>query len=472
MKKFVKLICLALVAATSFPLLEAQEAKYVFYFIGDGMGQNQVQLAELYQGELDGYIGVKPLLFTQFPQASVATTFSRTNGVTDSAASGTALSTGTKTANGCIGVALDKKTPLKSIALRAKEAGKKVGVSSSVGVNHATPAAFYAHDESRKHYNSIGRQLPETGFDFYAGSDFWGVALSDSAGLYNLARSKGYTIARGYDDYAKKAAKATKMILFQPEEYSATDCRTVPYAIDRDDKAMTLSEIVTAGINFLTKDAGDTGFFFMVEGGNIDWQCHSNDAAAVAREVIDFDKAIGIAYEFYRKHPDETLIVVTADHETGGLYLGTGSYDLNLKALANQKMSDVAFSRLLLAEKKQKGTVSKERVMELVKEYFGLGGILKITDKQQAKLDNAYEDTFGSNPKYSDSEYQITLPIAKAAKEIVNEIAHVGWGSGGHSASFVPLYAIGAGAEKFAARTDNAQIPRKIAEAGGYPVAD
>lgn len=471
--KFLKKIAVsAAVSLSCFAGLSAQEAKYIFYFIGDGMGQNQVQLAELYRGEAEGYIGVKPLLFTSFPQASVATTFSGTNGVTDSAASGTALSTGSKTANGCIGVAADKKTPLKSIAKLAKEAGKRVGVSSSVGINHATPAAFYGHNESRKNYNSIGRQLPESGYDFFAGSDFWGVAPADSAGLYNLVRDKGYTIARGYSDFESKADKNDRIILFQPEKYSETDCRTIPYAIDRDKDAMTLSEIVKAGIRFLTKNGGegDNGFFFMVEGGNIDWQCHSNDAASVVREVIDFDKAIGIAYDFYLKHPDETLIVVTADHETGGLYLGTGSYNLNLKALSEQKISDVAFSRLLLNEKKSGNGVSKDRVMELVKEYFGLGGALEITEVQQAKLDKAYEDTFGPEPKYSDSEYQITLPIAKAAKEIVNEIALVGWGSGGHSASFVPLYVVGAGSERFAARSDNARIAMQIAEAGGFPV--
>lgn len=474
MKISKKLCMFALAAFSTVYSLSAQEAKYVFYFIGDGMGQNQIQLAELYQGELDGFIGVKPLLFTQFPQASVATNFSVTNGVTDSAASGTALATGSKTANGCISVASDKKTPLKTIAARAKEAGKRVAVSSSVGVNHATPAAFYAHDESRKHYNAIGRQLPAAGFDFYAGSDFWGVAPADSAGLYNLARDHGYTIARGFDDYKSKASGAEKMLLFQPEEYSKIDCRTVPYAIDRDDNAMTLSDIVTAGIDFLTKDgsADKDGFFFMIEGGNIDWQCHSNDAASVAREVIDFDKAVGIAYDFYKQHPDETLIVVTADHETGGLYLGTGSYDLNLKALASQTMSDVAFSRMLLADKKANGTPSVEKVMQLIKEKFGLGGALSISEAQQAKLNKAYEDTFGPDPKYSDSEYQITLPIAKAAKEIVNEIALVGWGSGGHSASFIPLYVIGVGAERFSARSDNARIPRTIAEAGGFPVKD
>ena len=122
----------------------AQQAKYVFYFIGDGMGVNQVNGTEMYLAEQEGRIGVKPLLFTSFPVASMATTFSATNSVTDSSAAGTALATGAKTYNGAIGMD-DNKSVLQSVAERAKKSGKKVGVTTSVSVDHATPAAFYAH---------------------------------------------------------------------------------------------------------------------------------------------------------------------------------------------------------------------------------------------------------------------------------------------------------------------------------------
>lgn len=326
--------------------LYAQQAKYIFFFIGDGMGINQIQMTELYSAELQGNIGVAPLLFTQFPIATIATTYSATNGVTDSAASGTALATGVKTRNGCIGVMKDKITSLKSIAVRAREAGCKVGVASSVAINHATPAAFYAHNENRKNYNEIGHDLVVAGFDFYAGADFWSVTPQDSIGLYELACNNGYTITRGYKEFQKKARTSDKMILFQRTAVSKVDSRTIPYAIDRQKTDLTLSEITRAGINILMKDP-EKGFFFMIEGGSIDWACHSNDAATVIHEVQDLDKAIGVAYEFYQQHPDETLIVVTADHETGGLGLGTGSYELNLGVLSNQKISEREFSKVL-----------------------------------------------------------------------------------------------------------------------------
>lgn len=450
--------------------LYAQQAKYIFFFIGDGMGINQIQMTELYSAELQGNIGVAPLLFTQFPIATIATTYSATNGVTDSAASGTALATGVKTRNGCIGVMKDKITHLKSIAVRAREAGCKVGVASSVAINHATPAAFYAHNENRKNYNAIGHDLVTAGFDFYAGADFWSVTPQDSIGLYNLAYNNGYTITRGYKEFQKKARTSDKMILFQRNAVSKIDSRTIPYAIDRQKTDLTLSEITRAGINILTKNP-EKGFFFIIEGGSIDWACHSNDAATVIHEVQDLDKAIGVAYEFYQQHPDETLIVVTADHETGGLGLGTGSYELNLGVLSNQKISEREFSKVLNhLRKKNNGNVSWDIVKKSLCENFGFWKKVQLTPQQEDRLKMAYESSFINDIGLVESEYQKDEAVAAEAKKIINEIALVDWISKGHSASFVPVFALGVGAEDFQSRTDNAEIPRKIAEIGGYAI--
>ena len=145
MKKYSVLFILMLLSVC---MGYAQKPKYVFFFIGDGMGVNQVLGAEMYRAELEGRIGVVPLQFSQFPFVTMATTFSATNGVTDSAASGTALATGEKTKNGAIGMKKDLKTPVNSIGVWAKESGYKVGVATSVSVDHATPSAFYAHESS------------------------------------------------------------------------------------------------------------------------------------------------------------------------------------------------------------------------------------------------------------------------------------------------------------------------------------
>lgn len=470
MKKFSLLLSFLLFVSLGF----AQQAKYVFYFIGDGMGVNQVQGTELYRGELEGKIGITPIWFTQFPYATTATTFSATNGVTDSAAAGTALASGNKTKNGTIGMKQDQQTDVNSVAVWAKNKGCRVGVTTSVSVDHATPAAFYAHDPSRGSYYKIGTDLYKAGFDFYAGSDFLDPTNKEdksgtSENLYSLAEKNGYTIARGYKDYLKKCKKADKMILFQTEKASEADRTAIPYAIDRTKNDLTLADITRSAINFLSKDLSK-GFFLMVEGGKIDWACHSNDAATVFHEVVDMDEAVKVAYEFYSQHPDETLIVVTADHETGGFVLGTGAYKLNLQVLKNQKVSENGFTRILNElRKKYNNNVSWEKVQQALKENFGFWDKVQLSKAQEERLQAKYTETFkGQEAKLEKSEYAQDEPLAAEAKRIIDEIALVGWTSGGHSAGYVPVFAIGAGAEQFQGRIDNTEIPVKIAKATGY----
>mgnify|MGYP000562045005 FL=1 len=470
MKKLSLLLSFLLLVLSGY----AQQAKYVFYFIGDGMGVNQVQGTELYRGELEGKIGLTPIWFTQFPYATTATTFSATNGVTDSAAAGTALATGNKTQNGTIGMKQDLQTEVSSVAVWAKNKGCRVGVTTSVSVDHATPAAFYAHDPSRGSYYKIGTDLYKAGFDFYAGSDFIDPNNKDnkdgnSENLYTMAEKNGYTIARGYKDYLKKCKKADKMILFQSEKASEKDRTAIPYAIDRTKDDLTLADITRSAINFLSKDLSK-GFFLMVEGGKIDWACHSNDAATAFHEVADMDEAVKVAYEFYSQHPDETLIVVTADHETGGFVLGTGAYKLNLQVLKNQKVSESGFTRILNElRKKYNNNVSWEKVQQALKENFGFWDKVKLNEKQEERLLAKYNDTFkGKEAKLEKSEYAQDEPLAAEAKRIIDEIALVGWTSGGHSAGYVPVFAIGAGADLFQGRIDNTEIPIKIAKAAGY----
>ena len=454
--------------------IQAQQAKYVFYFIGDGMGVNQVLGTEMYRSELKGEIGVTPLLFTQFPYSTIAHTFSATNGVTDSAAGGTALATANKTRNGALGVTKDLDE-VTSVAVWAKNNGYRVGVSTSVSVDHATPASFYAHQPKRSSYYQIGLDLIAANFDFYAGSDFldpYNKKAKDGQSyenLYDLTSKAGYTIARGYKDYQKKAKKADKMLLLQTEAASAIDNSAIPYAIDRKKGDMTLSEITRAGINFLSKDTSK-GFFLMVEGGKIDWACHSNDAATVFNEVIDLDEAVKVAYEFYEQHPDETLIVITADHETGGLALGTGAYELNLQALKSQKVSEGGFTKIVNGlRKKYKNQVPWEALQLALKENFGFWDSIKLNEKQEARLKAVYEKSFGNQPvSLEKSEYQQDEPIAAEAKRILDSIALVGWTSGGHSAGFVPVFAIGANAQLFQGRMNNIEIPETIAKAAGY----
>ena len=431
MRRLFGTFLLLLILATSY----AKGPKYIFYFIGDGMGPSHVLGTELYLGELQGIIG-RPhrLCFTQFPESAFVTTYSATNGVTDSAASGTALSTGSKTYNSAIGVNKDT-VEVYSVAADLADKGMAIGVATTVPINHATPAAFYAHNMSRHNYDDIAPWMLKTGYDFYAGGDIKGSEKTRNR-IYRNAQAQGYEIARGYNDFCTKANSADKMILFQ--EGIATE---LPYAIDRDDNDLTLAQITSAGIEFL-ENRGKDGFFMMIEGGKIDYAAHNDDGATVFHEVLDLDSAVAVAYEFYKKHKNETLIIVTADHETGGLVLGyKGDYSLNLKALSAQKASVERMIEILLAEKE----TTWGHINALVKENIGV----KVRGNKNA------------DEKVT-VDYNLAKEIAYNAIYDLNRSAALSWASGNHSGTFVPLFAIGKGAEKFNGVIDNTDIPKII----------
>lgn len=469
LRKTTSLLFLLFVALSS---VAQNRAKYVFYFIGDGTGVNQVNGTQTYLAALEGRIGITPLCFTQFPYAALVTTYSSTNGVTDSAAGGTALATGHKTKNGALGVLDDLSTRVNSIAYWAQRAGAAVGISTSVSIDHATPAAFYAHVPQRGMYHEIGEELPKSGFDFFGGSDFLKPqapnAATDAPTLYTLAEQAGYTIARGYKDYQRKAKKAQRMILFQTEKASQRQRNSLPYAIDRSADDMTLQEITRAGINFLSKQKKD-GFFFMVEGGKIDWACHSNDIGAAVREVVDMDNAIKVAYEFYQQHPDETLIVITADHETGGLSLGRGPYELHMDLLRYQRMSvDKYSAHVKELQEKLGNKLTWEKMETDLKENWGFGDGVKITDEQRQRLHDAFDALIAGTSGTAESLYAKVDALADTARGVMAECALIGWQSGGHSNGYVPAFAIGVGAEEFHGQIDNTQIPFIMAKAAGW----
>lgn len=465
MKRLTYLMLFLLVALVA----KAQQAKYVFYFIGDGMGLNQVNTTEMYLGEQQGRIGTEPLCFASFPVAGMATTFSASNSITDSAAGGTALATGVKTYNGAIGVDANKERVM-SVAERAKRAGKKVGVTTSVSVDHATPAAFYGHQPDRSMYYEIALQLPEAGFDFYAGSGFLKPARTfdkkDAPSIYPIIEQAGYTIARGIDEYQAKAGDADKMVLIQKD---GTDASSLPYAIDRNEGDLTLAQITESAIDFLSRD-NKKGFFLMIEGGKIDWACHSNDPATMVKEVIDMDNAVRVAYEFYKKHPKETLIVITADHETGGLGLGNSNYTLNLKSLDCQKQSVDLLSRAITDLRKAKGNKATwEDVKALLTERMGFWGELTPTWEQEKMLRDEFESSFVRNKVvFEESLYSKTEPLAAVAKKVLSQMSKLGWTTGSHSAEYVPVFAVGAGSKLFMGKMDNTDIPKRIAKAAGY----
>jgi alkaline phosphatase len=373
-------------------------AKYVFLFIGDGMGLSHVSAAEVFLSASSDRIGNAELSFTRFAAQGLASTFSANSYITCSAAAGTALSAGYKTNNGMVCVGPNGQR-YKSIAYTLKEAGYKIGIATSVSINHATPAVFYAADESRENYYAIARQLAPSGFDFFAGSGILQPSGRDGndESVFAQIEKYGYTVVRTPAGL-KKAPASQKLVILQEESRSQN---ALTPAINRTGKdGWTLVDFTKTGIDRLE---GSNGFFFMVEGGQIDWAAHSNNAAGVVYEVLDFADAVEIAVEFYRKRPDETLIVVTADHATGGLALGIGSLPYELKP-------------------------------ELLNVRNGGGSQNALTEAEIAAL---------------------------------NAAAGFGWTTGAHTGEPVPVYALGAGSERFIGRMDNTDIPKRILGAMG-----
>ena len=443
------------------------EVKYVFYFIGDGMGVNQINVTETYLAALKGKIGFEPLLMSSLPVVGMVNTYSATNGVTDSAAGGTALATGKKTKNGAIGVLKDLETPCYSIAQWAKNSGKAVGVATSVAVTHATPASFFGHQADRNMYWELGKDLCKSNFDFFGGSDFHTPYTKEGEpSLHEQAKAAGYTIVKGYKEYMKKGRQAEKLCLFQSDKANEKlGSDQIPYALDRTKDDLTLEQIVRAGINFLSSKNTD-GFFFEVEGGMIDWACHSNDAATVIGEVQEFDKAIQVVYDFYKKHPKETLIIITADHETGGMALGNKKYTLDLQLLQNQKVSVGKLSDEIKALQEQYGKKLKwEQVKDLLQKEVGLYDAVPVKSEEDAELQQLFKHMLNNKAKDEKTLYAEVSALAAKAIKLLNKKAHVGWTTTSHSAAAVPVFAIGQGAELFTGWHDNSEVMPLILKA-------
>ena len=313
-----------------------EKAKYVFLFIGDGMGSPHVAVAESYLSYLQGKLGGAMLTMSQFSYYGTATSYSADANVTDSSAAGTAISCGVKTYNGGLGIDAEGNEA-RSMAYDLKDDGYQIGIISTVPISHATPGAFYASSSSRNDYYGISKQIAESGFEFFAGSgfiDFRGKGDKEEATDIYLEKN-GYEVSYGIAEFKEEAAGKEKVVFCQESNKEESAGNYVSSGKIAEDA--TLGQMLQLGMEFFDDDEP---FFFMCEGGKIDWTAHANKVMPMIMDILEFDEAIAVAYEFYKKHPKETLIVVTADHETGGISLGSGPDHVNWQMLIEQWEKD------------------------------------------------------------------------------------------------------------------------------------
>ena len=477
------------VAAATMSNETGKTPKYVFLFIGDGMSYPQIQSTSDYLGALndEDYWQAQPSLddnqgaildgpeylnFMNFEGVGTAVTFDSNSFAPDSASTATSIATGHKTYSGSINVDETGTVEYETIAEQLKaQKGYEIGVITSVNLNHATPAAFYAHQASRSSYYEIGLEMVESDFDYFAGGGLLDPTGSegDQTDLYQLAQEAGYTVARTYAEADAISADTDKAIII---EENLADSDAIPYEIDRTDDMWSLADYVEKGIEVLDND---TGFFMMCEGGKIDWACHANDAASTIHDTQAFADAVQVAIDFAEEHPKDTLIVVTGDHETGGLTIGFAGtdYDTYLTLLKNQKISFAKYDSDYVAAYKENKT-SFETVLSDIERLFGLKASgsstdkMVLTDYEMEQLRAAYEKSINGTAasEYEQEEYVLYgtyEPLSVTITHILNNKSGISFTSYSHTGLPVAVLAHGVGAEEFNGYYDNTGIFDRMA---------
>lgn len=510
MKMVVLCMALALVgvmqaqAERTWPQCGFNKPKYVFLFIGDGMASPQIHATEAFlaatqeDDAVAGGIKAEKLTMSKFPVQGMQMSYANNRFITGSAAAGTALACGKKTNIGVIAMDPDATQPYTTLAEAAKANGMKVGIVSSVSIDHATPAVFYSHTDSRNNYEDIGAQLLDSDFDYYAGGGFR-VNKYKSAEYANLdnnqryalveqkAMANGFTFANTRDEFDALRRRSGRVIAINPY---LDGSNAMPYALNRMaadgagqdyEGSISLAEFTRKGIKLLKNHQG---FFMMVEGGKIDWAAHANDARAAIQDVIAFDEAIQEAVEFAKRHPRETLIVVTGDHECGGMTLGfagTG-YETYYEKIAAQTLAYDDFGSKVLAPyaggQSAMPSDIDTNLWQIILTHFGMDGAGltadegdDLTDYETTLLEDAYDQAFQGGNQNTVQEnkelYGYYNPLVVTLTHLLNRKSGLSWTSYSHTAVPVPVMAMGPGAKRFDGYYDNTAVARKLARAMG-----
>ncbi|WOO87796.1 alkaline phosphatase [Mollicutes bacterium LVI A0039] len=483
------IICIFLVTlsgcgvGTTSASVTSTKPKYVLFYIGDGMGVSQRTLAEYYQD----YMGEDKLEMNHLPQIGMYSTKSNNSYIPDSAATATAMSAGKTTNNGQVSTqplndnqltadnAEQEAKTLEDIDNEADdminlgdglhEAGIPMGVITTTRITHATPAAFTSHSNSRNDEALIAEQQLEFAPELIAGGGTSylipqteeGSKRSDDRNLIDEYTDKGYTYFNDLEQFTNDVAATETPVV------ATFDNSHMDYEIDTPNDSLGLSEMTEASIDYMYNNYQE-GFFMMIEGGRIDHAAHANDAPTLVQETLEFEDSIKAGLEFYQEHADETLIVVGADHETGGLGLGDESnYFMNLGTL-----DDYEGSTEVMLQGYYKQGMDHNSVLDYLEKEFGL---TNLTDKEKkmltdvmTRMDNTTPDPDNGYIGIFYEDYGSYDPLATVVNQITSDRANVGFTTHAHTGTFVEASAIGVGAENFDGMFTNEDIGLTLAE--------
>jgi len=473
-KRIKSILAVSLVLVFMAAPVLAGQPKYVFYFIGDGLGAAQRQFSEFFlQDQLKN--PDSQLVMNTFEVAGINTTYCADTLITDSAAAATALASGVKTNKGVIGKDVNGNS-VKTLTEEARDHGMKTGIVTTTRLTHATPAAFAAHNISRNNENEIAEDLLNSGVDFFAGGGIRhfipaSIKIKNGDAVGNTIKSKrkdekdlikGFK-EKGYTTYiGMKGAQAFNRTDFTQKDkiFAAFTYTHMPYEVERMNQykeVPSIEAMTKAAIDVLAK--GDKGFFLMVEGGRIDHAGHANDPTGVIWDTLAFDDAVKTACEFYKSHKNETLIVVVGDHETGGMGLGMDSmgYKLNMAALNDVHVS--VEDTLNNGAGQYKG--DKVAYLKYLAKNYGL---TNLNDTESASLHKA----MASADAGGTLGYYKLNPVALTAAHILSTRANINWTTTIHTATMIPMSATGLYAGRFGGYKDNTQVAKAMAQTLGF----
>lgn len=417
--------------------------KNIIMVVGDGMGPAYTTAYRLFKDDLNTE-QVENTVFDR-NMVGISSTHPDTNHpyVTDSAASATALASGIKTHNGAIGVDIHKK-PVETVLERAKSLGKKTGIVVTSQINHATPAAYLSHNESRHNYNEIADSYIDQGIkaDVYLGGG-WKYFLREKRNLVEEFINNDFSYVDNYDSLSQAPINKPLLGLFGK--------KGLPWAID-DTNKHRLSTMTRKAIQHLEND---DGFFLLVEASQIDWGGHANDIATAITEMDDLAKTLEYLEAYVESYPD-TLVIVTADHSTGGLSVGAnGLYAWKPNILKAMNKSPISIAKALKKQDITKDTTHALFNFSLTDEE--LNRLITVKNVIQTKLQIA--ELTDSNPS---KKLNIKDELYKEIKSIINKRTNTGWTSGGHTAVDVQVFAMGNNKHLFNGFQDNTDIGKKI----------